>query len=300
MDALIHWDFSPGLAVEAQVRRHFGSSVHFSPSSGSSEFFLVVSFSSASFLLTEETVGLALQSCIGGDRHGFRVFQTSDRRFRFSVASNKVGHFIYGLRDRVWPDFVCHFSLYRGVLPSASGFFRATDYSWSSTDQNLEVAQRSPTALRPNLNFLKQSALRDQSSSSELAKFGFSRDFISGSDRVVEDALVTSMPSSDDFKIGYSVVHPAILAVPEPPTILTNLQEQAVSFGQFSFKIPDDPQSNKFTPKFAGRDFWSSCMNGCNFLDPYWLNCALDLRQANYSKRQFREHLISLDYRPQI
>jgi hypothetical protein len=129
MDALLHWDFSPGLAVKAQVRRRFGSSVHFSPSSGSSEFFLVVSFSSASFPLMEETVGLALQSCIGGDCKRFKVFQTSDRRFRFSVASNKVGHFIYSLRDRVWPDFICHLSLYRGVHPSVSGLYHAKDYS---------------------------------------------------------------------------------------------------------------------------------------------------------------------------
>jgi hypothetical protein len=97
MDGLLHWDFSPGLAVEEQVRRRFGSSVHFSPSPGSKEFFLVVSFSSASFVLSEDSVGWALQSCIGGSQRGFNVFQLSDRRFRFSVASNKVGHFIYGL-----------------------------------------------------------------------------------------------------------------------------------------------------------------------------------------------------------
>jgi hypothetical protein len=72
MDCLLHWDFSPGLAVEAQVRRRFGSSVHYSPSSGLAEFFLVVSFSSASFPLSEESVGWALQSCIGGDHKGFK------------------------------------------------------------------------------------------------------------------------------------------------------------------------------------------------------------------------------------
>jgi hypothetical protein len=38
----------------------------------------------------------------------------SDKRFRFSVASNKVGHFIYSLGERVWPDFHCFFSLFRG------------------------------------------------------------------------------------------------------------------------------------------------------------------------------------------
>jgi hypothetical protein len=173
MDGLLHWDFSPGLAVEAQVRRRFGSSVHFSPSSRTKEFFLVVSFSSASFHLNEDSVGLALQSCIGGDHKSFKVFQLSDHRFRFSVASNKVGHFIYGLRDRVWPDFVCHFTLFRGVHPAISGFHHDGDYSWKSSTQILEVAQRLPTKFTPNLEALKESARGDNSSAAELGKFGF-------------------------------------------------------------------------------------------------------------------------------
>jgi hypothetical protein len=60
MEGLLHWDFSPGLAIEKQVRRRFGSTVHFHPPSSSKEFFLVVTFSSASFVLSEETVGVAL------------------------------------------------------------------------------------------------------------------------------------------------------------------------------------------------------------------------------------------------
>ena len=96
MESLLHWDFSPGLAIESQVRDKFGSTVHFSSANprSSKEFFLVVSFSSASFPLTEESVALALQSCIGGLSSGFRVLRLSDRRFRFLVASNRVGHFI--------------------------------------------------------------------------------------------------------------------------------------------------------------------------------------------------------------
>ena len=115
MDGLLHWDFSPGLKVEAQVRARFGSTVHFVPNSGSKEFFLEVSFSSASFPLSVDSVGLALQSCIGGLGAGFNVVRLGDRHFRFSVASNRVGHFIFGLRDRIWPNFICHFHLHRGM-----------------------------------------------------------------------------------------------------------------------------------------------------------------------------------------
>jgi hypothetical protein len=229
MDALLHWDFSPGLAVEAQVRRRFGSSVHFSPSSGSSEFFLVVSFSSASFPLTEETVGLALQSCIGGDCHGFRVFQTSDRRFCFSVASNKVGHFIYGLRDRIWPDFICHFSLYRGVHPSASGLHHAKNYSWNSTEEILDVAQRSPTAFRPNLNFLKKSALGDQSSASELAKFGFCLDSSADGSKSGLNASVVEHTAAD-LKVTESLNFGSVVASPViAPWILSQSHSLYVS-----------------------------------------------------------------------
>jgi hypothetical protein len=78
MEAILHWDFMPGLALADQVRSRFGSTVHFSPSSRGKEFFLVVSFSSASFVLSVESVGLALQCCIGGEARGFRVYQLSD------------------------------------------------------------------------------------------------------------------------------------------------------------------------------------------------------------------------------
>ena len=153
MDALLHWDFSPGQAVDDQVRARFGSSVHFSPGSSSKEFFLVVFFSSASFALTEESVGLALQCCIGGDLLGLRVFKLSDRRFRFSVASSKVGHFIYGLKDRIWPNFVCHFSLFRGCLPSVYAVPLAGDQPWFSLDELVDISQRSRTHIAPNLVF---------------------------------------------------------------------------------------------------------------------------------------------------
>ena len=47
---------------------------------------------------------------------GFKFWfaKIMDRSFRFSIASYKVGHFIYGLKDRVWPDFVYHFHLFNG------------------------------------------------------------------------------------------------------------------------------------------------------------------------------------------
>jgi hypothetical protein len=126
----------------------------------------------ASFSFSEDSVGWALQSCIGGDHDGFQVYQLSDRRFRFSVASNKVGNFIYGLRDRVWPDFVCHFTLFSGEHPSITGFHHDNTH-WSADSQILELAHRSSMNFCPNLDVLKASAQNDNSFHSELAKFGF-------------------------------------------------------------------------------------------------------------------------------
>ena len=59
MEGLLHWDFNPGLAVADQVRRHFGSTVHFDPSGSSKEFVLMVLFSLAC-LVNEESVALTL------------------------------------------------------------------------------------------------------------------------------------------------------------------------------------------------------------------------------------------------
>jgi hypothetical protein len=89
------------------------------------------------------------------------------------VASNKVGHFIYGLKARIWPDFICHFSLFRGIHPSVSGFHH--DQPWKNSDQDVVLAQRSPTKINPKLRVLQESARNDLSVTSavELAKFGF-------------------------------------------------------------------------------------------------------------------------------
>jgi hypothetical protein len=269
MDGLLHWDFSPGLAVEAQVRRQFGSSVHFSPSSGLVEFFLVVSFSSASFPLSEDSVGWALQSCIGGDHNGFKVFKLSDRRFRFSVASNKVGHFIYGLRDRVWPDFVCHFSLFRGVHPAVSGLLSKDDPSWHSSEQDVVVAQRAPTLFQPNLDVLMDSARRDFSSAKELAKFGFSRS-------VPKEPL--SVASSILFDSGSDR---------RPPESASGSPAASVCFGSFHEPVILGNQS-PFIARFYNDNF---VRKFCSNLPTETLENLELLRLANYSEEDIMDCL---------
>jgi hypothetical protein len=255
MDALLHWDFSPGRAVAAQVRRRFGCPVHFSPSPLAKEFFLVASFSSASFPLNEDSVGLALQCCIGGDCAGLRVFKLSDRRFRFSVFSNKVGHFIYGLKDKIWPDFIYHFRLYRG---DTSGFlFHGGNSTWFSSDHNLEVAQRSPTRLNLNLSVIADSASRDPfSSAKELVKFGVSRDESS----FIPCNVSTSRRSSS-----------------------------AINFGNFSVQWDDNLETLDFSKKvFIG----SNCARIlCSRLPILTLEIMEDQRQAGYTNEEIMQNL---------
>ena len=74
------------------------------------------------------------------------------------MASNQVGHYIYHLKDRIWPDFICHFNLFKG-----SGHFLSS-FDWSADCEMHEIASRSPPSVRANLDFLKKSARLDNSS----------------------------------------------------------------------------------------------------------------------------------------
>jgi hypothetical protein len=223
MEGLLHWDFSPGLALAAQVRRRFGSSVHFSPSSSAKEFFLVVAFSFASFNLSEESVGLALQCCIGGDHAGFRVFKLSDRRFRFSVASNHVGHFIYGLRDRVWPDFVCHFNLYRGdVSTCISASVDKAAAAWLDSYKGSGSPGKS-MAIRPNLDVLVENSVAVHACSPMVRS--------SSSDLNLDPVYPVNMSVPPSIKIGSF-----ILAVPTNKES-DQIPTKSMIFGKFSFPI---------------------------------------------------------------
>lgn len=171
MEGLLHWDFSLGLAVEAQVRSLFSSMVHFSLHDSTKELYLVVSFSSASFPLSEESMGIfSLQCCIGGSPSGFHDKHLVGSQFWFSVTSNRVGQFIYVLKDRIWPDFICHFNLYRHVAWNYS----LKHFNWHPDQEFNEIVARSPMPIKSNLNFLRHGNGLEPTSSLEVGKFGFS------------------------------------------------------------------------------------------------------------------------------
>jgi hypothetical protein len=69
------------------------------------------------FRLTEESIGLALQSCLGGCALDFHVQFLSTNHFRFSVFSKDVGFQIYELHRVITSMFDVYFHLWSNGAP---------------------------------------------------------------------------------------------------------------------------------------------------------------------------------------
>jgi hypothetical protein len=88
-------DFSSGYKFKNEIKKRFGSTVH--PLGKSNHFLIVVSFGRATFKLHEDVVGIALESCIGGNCDDLSVKYLNDRVFRFFVSSKAVGFMVNAL-----------------------------------------------------------------------------------------------------------------------------------------------------------------------------------------------------------
>ncbi|TVU49835.1 hypothetical protein EJB05_01173, partial [Eragrostis curvula] len=91
-------DLQPGLDMQATIWRKLKLSVNHSEGNDLNQFFLLASFGRSKFRLSEENVGFALQSCLGGNARDFKVKQIGDRVFQFVVSSKAVGFHIYNLK----------------------------------------------------------------------------------------------------------------------------------------------------------------------------------------------------------
>ena len=108
-----------------------------------------------------------MQCCLGGLSTGFKLVQLNPRVFRFSVANNKVGHFIYGLKDRVWLDFICHFHLFNGRF----NHNHLANFSWHADEELLLISARKPMAISSCLCSNDLAGVFDHASLKELSKF---------------------------------------------------------------------------------------------------------------------------------
>jgi len=117
-DLAARLDFSHGRSFEEEVDRRFGTLVHHPSPSPDGSFFLLVTFRRYLFHLTEDSVSLALQSCLGGRTAGFHVQFLSRNHFRFSVSCKQVGFHVYRLRRVITSQFHVYFHLWNNGMPN--------------------------------------------------------------------------------------------------------------------------------------------------------------------------------------
>ena len=92
-------DSKPGLDLLKQAWRRLKSPITPLLGVGGKAFFLVASFARSKFKLAPVSVGLLLQSCLGGIAADFDVLWLRDRSYRFSVSCKEIGFFIHNLRS---------------------------------------------------------------------------------------------------------------------------------------------------------------------------------------------------------
>lgn len=88
-----------------------------SPPAPARDFLLVVSFARSAIHLDNNSVGLILQSVLGGKALEFRVLHQSSWIFRFWISSKNVGLVVCCLDNFVCKEFALFFSLWRDGGP---------------------------------------------------------------------------------------------------------------------------------------------------------------------------------------
>ncbi|CAN6235397.1 unnamed protein product [Urochloa humidicola] len=105
-------DPSPGLTFLAKVRNSLGTSVTSSSPDAAASFWLLVSFSRSRFRLDASSVGLILQSVLGGQANLFSVVEVEELLFKFTVLNKNVGLSVYALGSYACPSFRLFFNLW--------------------------------------------------------------------------------------------------------------------------------------------------------------------------------------------
>jgi hypothetical protein len=111
--------FSDGLRFQDWIFNKFNRPINPIPGKfDRHEFFLVVSFGRCSMRLCLDSVGLLLQSFVGGKAGLFKVSQLADRVFRFSISCKVVGFAVYQLRSYSCSVFKAYLHLWNSGGPN--------------------------------------------------------------------------------------------------------------------------------------------------------------------------------------
>jgi hypothetical protein len=109
-------DFEIGKHFEKSLQCSTGRCIHDSVGNDSG-FHLLATFRRYLFQLNEESVAIALQSCLGGLAQFYCVSFQSHNHFRFTVCCKKVGFAIYKLRRFIGTSFDVYFHLWSNGAP---------------------------------------------------------------------------------------------------------------------------------------------------------------------------------------
>jgi len=127
------------------------------------------------FCLTEDSVGLALQSCLGGRALDFHVFFSSDNHFRISVFSKEVGFFIYRLRRITTSYFDLYFHLWNNGTPH-----------WEREKRTWELEQAKEWTL-----IMSKSAKREEKKKAQIKRVRFAQQIVQAPAKPKSPSLVT-------------------------------------------------------------------------------------------------------------
>jgi hypothetical protein len=116
-DLVDRLDFNIGLEFQDEILHCFHAPVHHPFPSPDGSFFLLATFRRFLFRLTEESVALAVQSCLGGRASDFHIKFLNTNHFRFSVFSKEVGFQIYRKRRVITSSFDIYFHLWSNGTP---------------------------------------------------------------------------------------------------------------------------------------------------------------------------------------
>ncbi|CAO2045116.1 unnamed protein product [Urochloa humidicola] len=184
MGGLTDLDFRSGLKFQDLIKERFSSSISFSASSSSPEFWLVCSFGRSTIQINVDSMSLILQSVLRGVAKDFRVQHLSNWMFRFSVNSKAVGFAVCHLKSVLCSAFNLFFALWGNGGPNwikeYNKWCEEQDSEWTHISRKAkknsyaDVAKRSRPSVFSHLNFqnvsddkFKPSAVQSHSSSSK-------------------------------------------------------------------------------------------------------------------------------------